>query len=143
MKTGVPQGNIISPILFNIMIDDMFVEIPGGIKYAIYADDGAMWLPCHKLEGLEKIQIAIDSITKWSNKWGLVLSNDETKCVIFAKKRTKPIKGLMMKREVVKYEKLVKYLGMYLDKGLTRGNHIDMLKEKCKENENFEICSIQ
>ena len=134
MNTGVPQGSIISPTLFNIMIDDIFAEIPCGIKYAIYADDGAMWLPCHKLEeGLGKMQKAIDCIIKWSKKWGLIVSTDKTKCIIFTKKRTKPNMDLKMQEEKIKYVKSVKYLGMWLDKGLTWGKHIDTLKEKCQE----------
>lgn len=40
---GIPQGSAISPILFNIMINDIFENVGTGIGYALYADDGAIW----------------------------------------------------------------------------------------------------
>ena len=134
MNTGVPQGSIISPILFDLMINDIFADIPVRVKYSIYADDGAMWLPCSNLEeGLETVQVAIDSISKWSRIWGLQVSGDKTKCVIFTKKRTKPVRILRIRQENIEYVKTVKFLGMYLDRGLTWGTHIDILKEKCQD----------
>lgn len=33
-----------SPVLFNIMINDIFTNLDGCIKSALYADDGAIWM---------------------------------------------------------------------------------------------------
>lgn len=38
---GIPQGSVISPILFNIMINDIFENT--GKQSPLYADDGAIW----------------------------------------------------------------------------------------------------
>ncbi len=44
MQTMVfPRGGI-SPVLFNIMINDMFSNLGEHIKSALYADDGAIWV---------------------------------------------------------------------------------------------------
>ncbi len=43
IECGVPQGSVISPILFNIMINDIFYGIDLGIGAALYADDGTLW----------------------------------------------------------------------------------------------------
>ncbi|KAF7650069.1 hypothetical protein LDENG_00131950 [Lucifuga dentata] len=43
VENGTPQGSIISPLLFSIMIDDIFVGVDGGMGFSLFADDGAVW----------------------------------------------------------------------------------------------------
>ncbi len=40
---GTPQGNVISPIQINLMINDIFERVKPNIGKALYADDGAVW----------------------------------------------------------------------------------------------------
>ncbi len=43
VEIGTPQGSIISPILFSIMINDVFSQVHGNIGHSLFADDGAEW----------------------------------------------------------------------------------------------------
>jgi len=42
IENGIPHGSAISPILFNIMINDIFVNVDGNNGSSLYADDGAI-----------------------------------------------------------------------------------------------------
>ena len=85
-KSGTPQGNIISPLLANIILHGM--EKALGIKYnnrseiignrvlVKYADDFVIF--CETKEDAQQAQSAID---KWLNLRGLELSKEKTRIV--------------------------------------------------------------
>ena len=43
-ENGVPQGSVCSPLLFSIMINDIFSEVDASLGSSLYADDGALWV---------------------------------------------------------------------------------------------------
>ena len=38
------QGAVLSPTLFNVMINDLFNGCLGNVEMSLYADDGALWI---------------------------------------------------------------------------------------------------
>ena len=44
IENGIPQGSAVSPILCNIMINDIFTCLDTCIQSALYADDGPIWM---------------------------------------------------------------------------------------------------
>ena len=74
---GVPQGSVISPILFTTLLDDL-LSPEQDIKYAIYADDVAVWSSNSNLNIIfEKLQLTLNKIEAWSLKWGLTFSPEK------------------------------------------------------------------
>ena len=43
-ENGVPQESVCSPLLFSIMINDIFSEVDASLGRSLYADDGALWV---------------------------------------------------------------------------------------------------
>ena len=43
VRSGVPQGSILGPLLFVLFLDDMSEVINDGTAIAIYADDTKIW----------------------------------------------------------------------------------------------------
>ena len=128
---GTPQGSVISPTLFNIMINDLFDKCDY-IEYALYADDGLMILRTNDLEeGLENMQLDIQKIEEWSDTWGLNFSVEKTKCTIFTKRPVNNPTVLRMSNQDIHYVERMKYLGVIFDKTLTWKYHIDELKASC------------
>lgn len=43
VDNGTPQGSVISPLLFSIVIDDVCENVGQNIGRSLFADDGALW----------------------------------------------------------------------------------------------------
>ena len=136
LSSGVPQGSVMSPTLFTILINDIFKELPSNIQHSLFADDGAIWSVTDNLsEALENIQEALNTIIKWTETWGLTLSKEKTVAIIFTSKRmTTPPPPLMLGTHPILYTNTVKFLGMQFDTRLTWANHINQIVAKCQKD---------
>jgi ribonuclease HI len=136
VHSGVPQGSVLSPTLFNIMINDIFDGCNPAVQTSLYADDGALWLSHHNLvEGLEIVQEALDQVHRWSQMWGLQISAIKSKAILFTNKRPKNPNKLTYEGNNIDFCKNVKFLGMTLDRRLAWQPHINNLKERCSKDQ--------
>lgn len=46
----MPQGSIVSTLLFFIMINEKFGDVENGMRLSLFADDGAVWKRGRNLE---------------------------------------------------------------------------------------------
>ena len=92
-----PQGSAISPVLFNMMINDIFLYIWERIWQSLFADDGAIWKRGRNVEfTVKQVQRALDSVEDWADKWGFKISPTKSNYMIFGFKRKPPSIGLSM-----------------------------------------------
>uniref|UniRef100_A0A667ZNI8 RNase H type-1 domain-containing protein n=1 Tax=Myripristis murdjan TaxID=586833 RepID=A0A667ZNI8_9TELE len=69
VENGTPQGSVISPVLFNIMVNDMLSNFKGNFGVSLFADDGAIWKRGRNLEYIvEQTQKALNGVVEWANK---------------------------------------------------------------------------
>ena len=84
---GLPQGSILSPILFIFFIMDLTLRIP---KQISYADDLSFWIIVPTLEECQSSTLAtINGITKWCYKWGQ--AHHKTEIMVHAPKKCENI----------------------------------------------------
>ncbi|XDV25401.1 hypothetical protein PO909_029322 [Leuciscus waleckii] len=141
IENGTPQGSVCSPILFNIMINDVFDGVNQRINRALYADDGALWVRGRNIDNLQqRMQTAISQVGKWSFDWGFHLSVEKTQFICFSKKRVKPTIDLKIYGQSLKQVNDLRYLGVWFDSKLTFKNHVQKMVDKCKKAINILKC---
>ena len=88
VENGTPQGNVVSPTLFTIAINNIFGNISMDMGRSPFADDEALWKRGRNIEHInEKMQEGINQVEKWGTKWGFKLSVEKTTAMFFSKKK--------------------------------------------------------
>ena len=91
VENGTPQESMISPVLFNIIVNGMFSRVGRGFGFSLFADDGAIWKRGRNLPYLfNQIQGALEKVTEWANDWGFKISTEKTKCMVFGNRKKMP-----------------------------------------------------
>ena len=82
-KTGVPQGGVLSPTLFNIYTSDI-PSPPPNINITVYADDITMTsTDTNKQIAQAKLQPYLQEIASWTQQNQLHLNPDKTTSTLF------------------------------------------------------------
>ena len=134
---GVPQGSVLSPTLFTVLINDIFDEVPNSVHTSLYADDGALWVTAPTLpQALAHMQEALDAVERWTYKWGLALSPAKTQAIVFTNRRIVSPRLLLHNLEIP-FVTSVKFLGVIFDTRLTWKRHIDYVYSRCLSDLNL------
>jgi len=134
LQRGVPQGSVVSPTLFSLMINDLFKEMPEGVQHSLFADDGSIWLVGKDLAATAaNLQQAVTKIEQWTHTWGLEIAIEKTKCMLFTNCRLKnPI--IKLNEQQIEYVTNFKFLGITLDTRLTWKHHIKQIQTRCNKD---------
>src|SRR3989441_8976582 len=131
-KTGVPQGGILSPILFNLYTSDL-PQPPTGVSLITYVDDmnpAASHTNYHTAELL--LQPYLQDIFNWTKTNDLILNPDKSTATLFTPDTHEHnvTLNLTINNVIIPTVKNPKILGLTLDPSFNFGDHSKITKEK-------------
>ena len=127
LENGTPQGGILSPFLFNILMEHIAqLPLPSAVDIFIFADDVVIISRgAHKITNMQR---ALDTIASKITELGLKINSNKTKAM--AIKTKTPPNLLTLQNQNIEWVNNFMYLGVYIDQNLTFQKQIKFLREK-------------
>ncbi|KAL1447090.1 hypothetical protein WDU94_000567 [Cyamophila willieti] len=131
---GCPQGGVLSPLLWNLVVDELLDKLNNQGYYAQgYADDIVILIRGKYLSTISDVmQSALNIVENWCEEVNLRVNPNKTTLIPFTLKRNleelRPPHLFNKRLEMVKE---VKYLGVTLDTKLTWNPHLTRITNKC------------
>lgn len=135
ISSGVPQGSVLGPTLWNILYDDLLkLEQPEGVTLIGFADDIAMTVVAETEHILMyKADTALQRVAEWLEARQLKLAPDKSEAVLLTTKRKIAPICFTILGTPIRLSKAVKYLGVWLDTKLTFAEHVKKTTEKVEK----------
>ena len=132
IKSGVPQGSSIGPLLFILYINDVGSLLPPSVKYGLYADDLKLYAPSSLSHDL---QIALDRLSEWSSQWNLTIS--ECKCLVQHFGKNNPKNNYILNGNIISTATVVRDLGVFFSSNLSFSHHISEICKRARMKVNI------
>ncbi|KAH9416497.1 hypothetical protein DERP_014546 [Dermatophagoides pteronyssinus] len=129
---GCPQGGKISPLLWNVLLDDLLkLPLPSNCFLQAYADDTILFCEHRSIENCAFLtNNALQIIEQWGLNNGLVFNPMKTQAMMVTKRRNFVLPDLFLNGHMINIVRCIKILGVLIDSKLTWNDHISYIKSK-------------
>ena len=130
---GTPQGGVLSPFLWNIVLNSLIILLDTLRQLLAFADDLAIIISGFCLNTLRDLgQHYIKVCNNWCEANGLKLSAIKTQVIIFSRKNKITLPPAIRLQGIdLEFCNTVKYLGIHLDSRLNWHDHVHKTATKC------------
>ena len=120
VKSGVPQGSILGPLLFIIYINSLAkLQLSHGTSIVVYADDILVYRTLASSSDNAQLQSDVNKIVAWILSSGLAINPQKSTLLVISRQRDKPTATIS-----VPCSNSVKYLGITISSDLRWNTHV-------------------
>jgi ribonuclease HI len=129
---GCPQGGVLSPLLWSLVIDELLTNLEDrGYEVIGFADDLVI-IVRGKDDSLlsDRIQSALNYATNWCRNSNLNINPKKTVVVPFTRRHKHSLRRPVVDGVAIEFSAETKYLGVILDRKLLWNSQIVRIKER-------------
>ena len=123
--SGVPQGSVLGPLLFLILLGDIDQEV-NHCTVSSFADDTRILGPVSNQEDMENIQADLNSVYNWSKNNNMTFNDDKFECLRYGKQPNRSNNDVYMANNnmPIEIKPSVRDLGVLMSSTATFADHI-------------------
>jgi hypothetical protein len=140
--SGVPQGSVLGPLLFLIMIGDIDKSVLTAFLSS-FADDTRLGHRVKCMEDLQNFQQDLDSIYLWATKSNMEFNSSKFECIRYGNVKFPDTKQLNNQGEPIVTKEHVKDLGVYMSQDGTFKYHIRNVVVESRKMSNWVLRTFQ
>ncbi len=135
VKSGVPQGTVLGPLMFLLYINDIGDNILS--KLRLFADDSLLYLGIENRQDSLQLQEDLDKLVAWADKWQMKFN--ATKCYVLriTNKKNPTLHNYTMHGHILEVVDQNPYLGVQFTSHLKWDTHIDNIVSKANRSLGF------
>lgn len=129
VKSGVPQGSVLGPLLFLVYINDIGSNIVSSLR--LFADDCVIYKEITEPNDIRILQSDLFKLTEWCNLWQMHINAEKTKHIRFTSGANPSASDkYIVNNTVIETVSSTKYLGIFFSSDLTWNSHVEYITSK-------------
>ena len=139
IKTGVPQGSVLGPLLFLLYINDLPLHLRDELTNTLFADDASIHTASKSMSELNvRLQNGLNEVNDWCLKNCMSIHPDKTKSMVITTRqkhqRAPLLLSLSIGTQSIQQVSVHKALGLTIDSDLSWHSHLDSLTKRLSTN---------
>ena len=132
VRSGVPQGSVLGPILFILYVNDLPVCLSSS-RIAMFADDTKCFRPIRTCSDVGTLQKDLDALSAWALQNELSFQPAKCENLPVTRKRNSPPKANTLNGVTLKRGECARDLGVQVTRDISWNEHVRNIVSKAKK----------